>query len=96
VSHELLCFRNLAHKTKIRRTTFTPPQRPAHAAHCGLFLLRRTYETDVPIDKPQKMVLGDVIFQAKVVKQRLRTGVLTHHDEQASENGNQENHQQEL
>jgi len=33
-----------AHETKFRRwTTFTPPQRPAHAAHCGLVLHRRAY-----------------------------------------------------
>jgi hypothetical protein len=33
-----------AHETKFRRwTTFTPPQCPALAAHCGLFLLRRSY-----------------------------------------------------
>jgi hypothetical protein len=35
-----------AHKTKIRRwTTFTPPQSTPHAALCGLFLLRRAYNT---------------------------------------------------
>jgi len=28
---------------EIRRTIFTPPQSTAHAAHCGLFLLRRAY-----------------------------------------------------
>jgi hypothetical protein len=33
-----------AHGTKIRRwTTFTPPQRPAYAAHCGLVLHWRSY-----------------------------------------------------
>ena len=32
--------------TDIRRwQTFTPPQRPAHAAHCGLVLHRRAYRT---------------------------------------------------
>ncbi len=40
-------FGNPAHKSssqnEIRQPTFTPPQRPAHAAHCGLFLLRRAY-----------------------------------------------------
>jgi hypothetical protein len=39
------------------------------------------------VDESQQMVLGDMIFQAEVVKQRLRTVVLTHHDQQASEYG---------
>src|SRR5271169_6564583 len=44
-------------------------------------------ETDVTIDEAQQMVFGDLIFNAEVVKQRLRAGVLTHHAAQASENG---------
>jgi hypothetical protein len=33
-----------AHETKVRRwTTFTPPQRTAYAAHCGLVLHWRAY-----------------------------------------------------
>src|SRR5450755_700225 len=32
-------------QNQIRRTTFTPPQPTAHAACCGLFLLRRAYIT---------------------------------------------------
>jgi hypothetical protein len=50
----------------------------------------------VAVDEPQQMVLGDVISQAEIVEQRLRTGVLTHHDQQASENGDQAQHQQQL
>src|SRR5665213_4209985 len=47
----LRCSMNLAasatvHEIHSRRwSTFTPPQSPAHAALCGLFLLRRSYVT---------------------------------------------------
>jgi hypothetical protein len=44
-------------------------------------------ETDVTIDEAQQMVFGDLIFNAEVVKQRLRAGVLSHHAAEASENG---------
>src|ERR1019366_7229697 len=32
-----------AHENKMRWQTFTPPQRPAYAAHCGLVLHWRAY-----------------------------------------------------
>ena len=38
-------------------------------------------ETDVTIDEAQQMVFGDLIFNAEVVKQRLRAGVLSHHEQ---------------
>jgi hypothetical protein len=38
---------------------------------------------------PQQMVLGNLIFQAEVVEQRLRAIVLPHHDQQASDDQNQ-------
>jgi hypothetical protein len=38
-------FKAMAHENKIRRwTTFTPPQSPAHAAHCGLVLHWRAHQ----------------------------------------------------
>ena len=37
------------------------------------------------LDQPQQMVLGNLIFQAKVVEQRFRAVVLPHHDQQASD-----------
>src|SRR5437660_870655 len=40
------------------------------------------------------MVLRNLIFQTEVVEQRFRTGMVPHHDEQASENGNPERHVQ--
>ena len=40
------------------------------------------------------MVFRDLILNAKVVEQRLRTGVLSHHNPQASVNGDEEEHRQ--
>src|SRR6058998_474440 len=51
-------------------------------------------EADVLLDQPQQMVLRNLIFQTEVVEQRFRTGMVPHHDEQASENGNPERHVQ--
>jgi hypothetical protein len=42
-------------------------------------------ETDVLVDQPQQMVLGNLILQAEV-EQRFRTSVASHHYQQASEN----------
>ena len=53
-------------------------------------------ETDVSSMSPQQMVLGNVVFHPKVVEQPLRTGVLTHHGEQPSNNGDEAQDQQEL
>jgi hypothetical protein len=39
-------------------------------------LLAHEVETDMAIDQPQEMVLGNVDLQAEAVEQRLRTGVL--------------------
>ena len=47
------------------------------------------------IDESQQMVLGEVVFRPEVAKQRLRTVVLTHHDQKASENGDEQQHQRE-
>jgi hypothetical protein len=49
-------FKATAHENKIRRwQTFTPPQSPAHAAHCGLVLHWRAYQF---IEKKQLEILG--------------------------------------
>src|SRR5580704_10110203 len=40
------------------------------------------------------MVFRNLIFNAKVVEQRLRTSMLSHHNPQASVNGDQEEHRQ--
>src|SRR5260370_13654132 len=49
-------------------------------------------ETDVTIDEAQQMVFGDLIFNADVVEQRIRAGVLSNHGPRASENGDHKQH----
>jgi hypothetical protein len=38
----------------------------------------------VLVDEPQQMVFRNFIFQTEVVEHRVGTGVMSHHDEQAS------------
>src|SRR5438034_5517617 len=54
--------------------------------------LAHKLKTDVLLDQPQQMVLGNLIFQAEVVEQRFRAVVLPHHDQQASDDRNQTEH----
>src|SRR5207249_11358038 len=49
-------------------------------------------KTDVLLDQPQQMVLGNLIFQTEVVEQRFTAVVLPHHDQQASDDRNQTEH----
>jgi len=37
-------------------------------------------KADALFDEPEQMILRNLIFQAEVVEQRFRTGVLPHHD----------------
>ena len=39
------------------------------------------------IDEAQKVVLRNLIFDAEIIEQRLRAGVMSHHEQQASERG---------
>jgi hypothetical protein len=48
------------------------------------------------VDEPQQMVFGNLIFQAELVEQRFGAGVVPHHDQQASEDGNPAQHVKEL
>src|SRR5271154_6532776 len=41
-------------------------------------------EADVLIDEPQQVVLRNVFVQFEVIEHRFGTGVLPHHDQQAS------------
>jgi hypothetical protein len=50
----------------------------------------------VAIDQAQQVVLRNVVFDAEVVEQRLCAGVLSHHEQQASENGDQAQRQELL
>lgn len=49
-------------------------------------------EVNVPIDEPQEMIFGNVVCDSEVVEQRLRTSVLTHHDQRASVEVDRERH----
>jgi len=62
-------------------------RRTAHIAVTLFQLLTHKGEADVFVDEPQKMVFWNLIFEPEVIKQRFGTGVLSHHDQQPSENG---------
>ena len=47
---------------------------------------------DVAIDQAQQVIFRNLIFQPEVVEQRLGTGVLSHHEQQASEHGDEPQH----
>src|SRR5215469_7293189 len=49
-------------------------------------------EADVAVNQAQKMVLRNLIFDPEIVEQRLRAGVMSHHEQQASERGNVPQH----
>src|ERR1700752_3217508 len=59
-----------------------------------LQLLTNEIEADVPVKETEEVVFRNLIFNAKVVEQRLGTGVLSHHNPQASVNGDEEEHRQ--
>src|ERR1700741_1107728 len=50
-------------------------------------------ETDVLVDQSQQMGLRNLVFQAEIVEQRFRVVVLSHHDQQASDDGNPAKHE---
>jgi hypothetical protein len=45
-------------------------------------LLRIKFEVDVAIDQAQQMIFRNLIFEPKVIKQRLRAGMVPHHKQQ--------------
>src|SRR5438105_14079101 len=51
---------------------------------------------DVPFDESQQVGFRNLIFQPEVVEQRFRAVVLSHHDQQASDDQNQTEHGQML
>jgi hypothetical protein len=59
-----------------------------------LQLLSNEIEADVPVNETEQVVFRNLIFDAKVVEQRLETGVLSHHNPQASVIGYEEEHRQ--
>ena len=68
---------------------------PSGLAVAVFELLTYKLKTDVPVDEPQQMVFGNLIFQAEVIEQRFATGVVSHHDQQASEHRNPAQHGKE-
>src|SRR5207302_3791767 len=53
-------------------------------------------KADVPFDESQQVGFRNLIFQPEVVEQRFRAVVLSHHDQQASDDQNQTEHGQML
>ena len=56
-------------------------RRPAGVAIVLAESIPNTAEIDVRIDQPQLVIFRYVILQPEVVEQRLRSSVMTHHDE---------------
>src|SRR5215467_9735343 len=67
---------------------------PTGITVAALQLLSQKLEVNVLIDQPKQMVLGNLILQAEVIEQCLRAVVLPHHNQQASEHGNQQQHRE--
>jgi hypothetical protein len=44
------------------------------------------------VNEPHQVAFGNVVFQLELVEQRFGTGMLPHHDQQASGNENQAAH----
>ena len=65
-------------------------------SRCNWLSTVRALEADLLVDETQQMMLGNLIFQTEGVEQGFRTGVMSLHDEQASENENPARHGQEL
>jgi hypothetical protein len=57
--------------------------------------LAHKLKTDVLLDEPQQMVLGNLIFQAEIVEERFGAVVLPHHDQQAPDDWNPTEHGQD-
>src|SRR5246500_5821085 len=66
--------------------------RSASIAVTRFQLLPHKRKADVLFNEPQQMSLGNMIFEAKVVEQRFGAVVLSHHDQQASDDENQTEH----
>lgn len=60
--------------------TFWIDRRSPSIAVEGLQLLSHEIEVDVPIDQTEQVMLGYMIFGSKVIEERLRTALLTHHE----------------
>src|SRR3984893_9431116 len=66
--------------------------RTAGIAVTRLQLLPHKGKADVLFDQPQQMSLRNLIFQPEVIEQRFGAVVLSHHDQQASDDENPTEH----
>jgi hypothetical protein len=67
----------------------------ARVAVTLLQLLAHKGKADVLVDLPQQVAFRNLIFQPEVVEQRFGAVVLSHHDQQSSENGHPAKHGKE-
>src|ERR1700730_5392577 len=67
-------------------------RRSAGVAVAVLQLFAHKGKVDVFFDEPQQVALRNLIFQAEIIEQRFGAVVLSHHDQQASEDWNQTEH----
>ena len=76
--------------------TALPDRRLASLAIGIAQLVTYKLEAYVPVNQSQLVVFRNLIFDPKVIKERLRAGGLPHHKQPASENGNPAQHQATL
>ena len=65
---------------------------PSRIAVGVLQLCSNKFEVDVAID--QAMIFRNLIFESEVVKQRFRTELVSHHEQQASERNGEQQHRE--
>jgi hypothetical protein len=59
-----------------------------------LQLCSNKFEVDEAIDQAQQMIFRNLIFEAEVVEQRLRAGLVSHHEQQTSERNDEQQHRE--
>jgi len=64
----------------------------AHLAVAVLQLLAHESKADVLFYQPQQVGFWNLIFQTEIIEQCFRTLVVSHHDQQASDDQNQTEH----
>ena len=67
---------------------------PSRVAVTTLQLGSNKVEADVAIDQAEQMIFRNLIFQAEVIEQRLRAGLVSHHEQQASECSGEQQHRE--
>src|SRR6266849_5211180 len=67
---------------------------PSRVAVSVLQLGANKLEVDVAIDQAQQVIFRNLIFEPKVIKQRLPAGMVSHHEQQASEGNGEQQHRE--